>query len=282
MAADTANIGTPKTMKLTELNTYHKNPRRGDTAAIAASMEANGVFRPLVVNKGTHTGRPMEVLAGNHSLMAMRDLAEKNPHDKRWHKADVYLLDVDDDRAARIVLADNRTSDLASYDDTELLGLLEQVEDDLTGTAYTEDDLHHLFAATSSAADELAAYLGSVPEEDAEAAPGTEPGAEGSAAGDHPDGAHDPTNPDPPAPESDTAGPTPGDANLDWVPLTFSVTPEQRHRARAVISTIRNEKGLDTQAEALMWALDHIEGYDSTEAVEKSAAAVTGTVTESK
>lgn len=58
-------------------------------------------------NKGTYTGRPLEVLAGNHTLEAMRRLAEQNPEDPRWQTVDVWEVDVDDQRAAKIVLTES-------------------------------------------------------------------------------------------------------------------------------------------------------------------------------
>lgn len=143
---DHAGIGTPETLPTTKLNTFHKNARRGDVDAIAGSLAANGQFRPIVVNKGTHTGRPYEVLAGNHTLKAVRQLAETHPDDPRWHRIDTWIVDVDDDRATKIVLADNRTADLGSYDDESLLDLLETVDHDLDGTGYDYDDLEDLSA----------------------------------------------------------------------------------------------------------------------------------------
>lgn len=129
-----------QTFHPSELSLFHLNPRSGDTALIAGSLRANGQYRPVVVNKGTHTGRPMEVLAGNHTLMAIRDLAEKYPDDDRWQSVLAVVHDVDDDRAARIVAADNRTATVGGFDDrilAELLGGL----DDLDGTGYDMDDL---------------------------------------------------------------------------------------------------------------------------------------------
>lgn len=141
---DTANIGKPERVPLTELNLHHKNPRRGDVDAIMGSMVANGVYNPLTVNRGTYTGRPNEVLAGNHRLKAMRRLAEEHPDDPRWQTVDVWVVDVDEERATKILLSDNRTSDLGSYDEEELLGLLDTVDYDLDGTGYDYDDLEGL------------------------------------------------------------------------------------------------------------------------------------------
>ncbi|MHC9879733.1 ParB N-terminal domain-containing protein [Corynebacterium diphtheriae] len=140
----TMNIGRHAQYPLTDLNRFHKNARRGDVEAIMGSIVANGVYRPIYVNKGTYTGRPLEVLAGNHTLEAMRRLAEQNPEDPRWQTVDVWEVDVDDQRAAKIVLADNRTAELGDYDTDALVALLETVDDDLDGTGYDYDDLSEL------------------------------------------------------------------------------------------------------------------------------------------
>ena len=141
---ETRNIGEPTTLPITELNLHHKNARIGDVETIKGSMVANGVYKPIVVNKGTYTGRPNEVLAGNHSLKAMRQLAEENPTDPRWQNIAVWLVDVDDERATRILLADNATADKGTYDQAGLLELLEAVDYDLDGTGYDYDELEEL------------------------------------------------------------------------------------------------------------------------------------------
>lgn len=130
-----------------ELALYHRNPRLGDVAAIAASLRAHDQYKPIVVNRGTHTGRPMEVLAGNHTLKAIRDLAETHPDDERWHAVLCHVIDVDDDRAARIVVADNRTSELGTMDDAELYGLLQDMDGNLDGLGFTDADFADLAAA---------------------------------------------------------------------------------------------------------------------------------------
>lgn len=120
---------------IAELHTYLHNPRQGNVAAIASSLRVNGQYRPLVVNLGTHTGRRMEVLAGNHTLMAARQLD--------WAEIAVVTVDVDEDQARRIVAADNRTADLGDYDDRLLAELLSSLPD-LEGTGYAADDLESL------------------------------------------------------------------------------------------------------------------------------------------
>jgi DNA modification methylase len=118
-----------------DLRTYYRNPRKGNIAVIARSLKSNGQYKTLTVNRGTHTGRPNEVLAGNHTLMAARDI--------EWDTIDVSFVDVDEDQAARIVAVDNRSSDLAENDDRLLLELLADLPD-LDGTGYDPGDIEEL------------------------------------------------------------------------------------------------------------------------------------------
>ena len=113
-----------------QLNHYGRNPRKGDVAAIAESLEHNGQYKPIVVRTGT-----MEVLAGNHTLKAAKELG--------WKNIAATFVDVDDDQAARIVLVDNRTNDLAGYDDEALAGMLADLPD-LKGTGFTVDAVEAL------------------------------------------------------------------------------------------------------------------------------------------
>lgn len=110
------------------LRYYDKNPRKGDVAAVKESLKTNGQFKPIVVRESDK-----RVLAGNHTLKAARELG--------WDEISAVLVNVDDDAARRIVLADNRTSDLATYDDAILLALLKDVGDDLIGTGYDLGDV---------------------------------------------------------------------------------------------------------------------------------------------
>lgn len=122
------------------------NPRRGNIDAVAESMEANGVYQPVIINRGTHTGREMEVIAGNHRVQAAQKLGlETIP---------AIVLDITDSEAIRIALADNRTSDLAEYDAQALLDMLDDL-DDLVGTGYDLDDLDELRADLEEIAEEI-------------------------------------------------------------------------------------------------------------------------------
>lgn len=126
-----------------ELALYHRNPRVGNVSLIMDSLRAHGQYKPICVNRGTHTGRPYEVLAGNHTLKAFRDLLEQEPGNDLWTQVDGYVIDVDEDRAARIVLIDNRSAEMGRFDTEALAELLDGLPG-LDGTGYAASDLDAL------------------------------------------------------------------------------------------------------------------------------------------
>lgn len=123
-------------MKIDQLEPHPQNVRQGDVSSIIASLEAHGQYKPIVVQRSTN-----RILAGNHTWRAARELG--------WKSLDVVAVDVSDDEALRILLVDNRTNDLASYDEQGLLSLLSDLaesESGLAGTGYEIDDLNDLLA----------------------------------------------------------------------------------------------------------------------------------------
>lgn len=124
-------------VRIDAVRVSERNPRRGDVAAIKQSLVANAQFAPVIVNRCTG-----EVLAGNHRVIAARELG--------WETIAVCFVDVDDEHALRILLADNRTSDLAGYDEQGLVALLLEVGGDLTGTAYSQADVDALLDSVSA------------------------------------------------------------------------------------------------------------------------------------
>lgn len=99
---------------------------------------------PVIAQRSTR-----QVLAGNHRLLAARELG--------MTEIPVVWVDVDDERALRILLADNRTSDLGYYDDGALAALLtdlaQQTDDALAGTAWDGNELDRLLADLSTEMD---------------------------------------------------------------------------------------------------------------------------------
>lgn len=131
------------------LQEHPQNPRRGDSRAVAASVEATGFYGAVLVQRSTK-----RIIAGHTRLSVARSAgAETVPG---------FWLDVTDDEAARILLADNRTSDLAFYDDAALADLLSQMVDDgqdLFGTGYDDAAFQMLLDQTKTQTDD---FIGNV------------------------------------------------------------------------------------------------------------------------
>ena len=128
------------TVPVDSLKVHPRNPNQGDVGAILTSIEDNGWFGAVVAQRSTGY-----ILAGNHRFQAAKlDGAEQIP---------VIWLDVDDRAATKILLADNRLSELASRDQEALATLLTELahDDDLGGTGYDGDDLDTLLEELGSA-----------------------------------------------------------------------------------------------------------------------------------
>lgn len=116
------------------IHPHPRNVRQGDIGAICQSLTAHGQYKPVVYQQST--GR---ILAGNHTYKAAKALG--------WTEIAATPIICDDEQAIRILLADNRSSDLATYDDSELLELLKELADttaSLNDTLYQLDDLDSL------------------------------------------------------------------------------------------------------------------------------------------
>ncbi len=124
---------------VTRLKPHPRNPNAGDVAAIQASIDENGFYGAIIAQRSTG-----HILVGHHRYQAaVQAGAEKIP---------VFWVDVDDTRALKILLADNRTAELATRDEEALAQLLQELgaaDGGLTGTGYDADDLEHLLARTS-------------------------------------------------------------------------------------------------------------------------------------
>ena len=116
-----------ETVPIGTLKHHPKNPRKGDVKSITESIEHNGFYGVVVAQKSTGY-----VLAGNHRMMAAKAAG--------LDSLPVAYVDVDDATALKILLADNRTNDLATYDNTELAELLADVSNTigLDGTGFDE------------------------------------------------------------------------------------------------------------------------------------------------
>jgi ParB-like chromosome segregation protein Spo0J len=113
---------------------HPRNARHGDVERIKESLAAHGQYAPIVVQASTGL-----IIKGNHTYRAAAQLG--------WEYIDVVRVDVDDEQAVRILLIDNRTSDVGRYDDPSLAELLESLGSDLSGTGWDDKELGRLVAS---------------------------------------------------------------------------------------------------------------------------------------
>lgn len=145
-----AQIISTEQVALSSISPHPRNVRQGDVGAISRSLQAHGQYRPIVVQAGTEL-----IIAGNHTYKAAKALG--------WKEIMATLVECDDDEALRILLADNKSSDLAAYDDSQLAELLREIaatSAGLAGTLYDGDDLDQIIndinaEATAGMADSL-------------------------------------------------------------------------------------------------------------------------------
>lgn len=116
-----------------DFRTHERNVRQGDIGAICTSLEAHGQYRPIVVHKATN-----QILAGNHTFLSAQALG--------WDKIAATFVDCTEEQALRILIADNRANDLATYNDQDLAEVLKDLANGggLEGTLYDGDDLDDL------------------------------------------------------------------------------------------------------------------------------------------
>ncbi len=97
-----------------DVQPHPDNPRKGDLKAIGASVEELGFYGAIVVQRSTSF-----ILAGNHRWKALKAAGAT--------EVPVLWIDVDDEKARRIMLADNRVSDLGGYDPAALAVFVDEL-----------------------------------------------------------------------------------------------------------------------------------------------------------
>jgi hypothetical protein len=97
-------------------------------------VDANGFFGALVVQRSTG-----HILVGNHRWKAARE--------SNLSTVPVLYIDVDDGRALRILLADNKTADAGTYNAAvlaDVLSALDAAPEGLLGTGYSATEFDDL------------------------------------------------------------------------------------------------------------------------------------------
>lgn len=197
-----------KTVPVETLQPHPENPRIGNVDAIAASISANGFYGSVIAREGTN-----DILAGSHRWKAAQQAG--------LAKIPVTFIDVDDATARRIMLADNRTSELGSYNDDALLTLLDSFSEDLVGTGYTDDDLNRLLRSTGARGEREGAFLADIDGESADLS-------------------------------------TLDRVEVKQAPLTFMVSPEQKEAIIGGLRAVMEAEAIELMADALILVISRV------------------------
>lgn len=120
-----------------KLKPHPENPRQGDESVIEESIETNGFFGAVLAQRSSS-----HILVGNHRWKVARE--------KGATVIPVLWVDVDDDRARRIMLVENASNDAAGYDSQRLadvLRLLAETESGHAGTGFGADQVAEILSA---------------------------------------------------------------------------------------------------------------------------------------
>ena len=155
-----------------ELEPWDDNPRLNQPIrSVMASIEEFGFGAPIVARRSD--GR---IIAGHTRWKAAMQMDLK--------QVPVRFMDLDDDQAAALAIADNRIGELAAWDTDGLKDVLAEISDDaLTKLGWGADDLQALMADPEAGT----GFLDGLGEDgdtppSGQPAPGTTPAASGAEA----------------------------------------------------------------------------------------------------
>lgn len=117
------------------LKSHPENPRIGDIASILASIKKSGFYGTLLVQRGTGY-----ICAGNHRFKAgVKAGIQKFP---------VQWIDCTAEESLKILLADNKASDVSFFNEGAVASILASL-DDAAGTGYSPSDVNALLGSMS-------------------------------------------------------------------------------------------------------------------------------------
>lgn len=124
------------------LTEHPKNVRRGDVDRLVWSLNHFGQMVPIIVQSALPDGTIRNVIVkGNHTYKAAKKIG--------WRSIAVVFSVMDDETAYAYLLADNKASDLATYDKEALREGLQSLSDigKLQDTMWSADDLDDITAS---------------------------------------------------------------------------------------------------------------------------------------
>jgi ParB-like chromosome segregation protein Spo0J len=128
------------------LRPWDKNPRKNDgepVARVAKSIQRFGFSSPIVARLADR-----RIIAGHTRWKAAKKLGMET--------VPVRFLDIDEDQAAALALADNKLSEITPWDDDALADVLREIEAagvDMDGLGWSTEEIDALLGAPSEDCD---------------------------------------------------------------------------------------------------------------------------------
>jgi ParB-like chromosome segregation protein Spo0J len=125
-------------VSVSNLKPHPENARRGNLESIKNSIEYHGFYGYCVAEKNSGL-----ILAGNHRFQAAVELG-------MMEVPVVWLDQPDVNEQRKILLADNKTNDDATYDTEALAQLLRELsatEQGIEGSGYDQDEMDELIVS---------------------------------------------------------------------------------------------------------------------------------------
>ena len=135
--------GEIRVVNVEDLSPHPENARDSDVGAICESIKRNGWYGKVLCQR--REDGSLRIIVGEHRWRAAKEVG--------LTEIPIEIIEIDDATARRILLVDNRTSDLASWDEGLLAELLKDIAaggiEELCGTGHDGDSLDALLKANA-------------------------------------------------------------------------------------------------------------------------------------
>jgi ParB-like nuclease domain len=133
-------------LPIDSITEHPANPNEGDIGALHEMIDTNDFYGAVLVQEKTPDGEMrMRIVAGNHRHRTLKQ--------KGKHIVPAFLCVMDDERALRILLGDNKSRDRASTNEDTLARTLQALNahtGNLSGTGFDTDDLQDILKRLST------------------------------------------------------------------------------------------------------------------------------------
>lgn len=124
-----------KTIKLTDIKPYWRNPRVGNVPQVKQSIKDYGYNQYIVVDKD------LVIIVGHTRYKALQELALE---DKKWSEVPVLISGLDEKHAKEYRIVDNQTGDQSEWILDKLTQELREIDEKVAIKYFSQEELDRL------------------------------------------------------------------------------------------------------------------------------------------